>query len=73
MSEGCDLRGLTSRYSLPTLNWLDLPDGGSRFSLEEILDAAAAAGFKSVGLDTVTTAGAPDIAELLRARVVPKA
>ena len=46
------------RYSLPTLNWLDLPDGTSRFSLEEILDAAAATGFTSVGLDTVTTAGA---------------
>jgi sugar phosphate isomerase/epimerase len=56
------------RYSLPTLNWLDLPDGTSRFSLEEILDAAAATGFTSVGLDTVTTAGATEIAELLRAR-----
>jgi sugar phosphate isomerase/epimerase len=55
-------------YSLPTLNWLDLPDGGSRFSLEEILDAAAAAGFTSVGLDTVTTAGVADLAGLLRAR-----
>ena len=61
--------GLTlPRYSLPTLNWLDLPDGASRFSLEEILDAAAAAGFESVGLDTVTTAGVADIAGMLRAR-----
>jgi sugar phosphate isomerase/epimerase len=56
------------RYSLPTLNWLDFPDGAPRFSLEEILDAAATAGFTSVGLDTVTTAGAADIAEPLRAR-----
>src|SRR4051794_17116259 len=56
------------RYSLPTLNWLELPDGGSRFPLDEILDAAAAAGFPSVGLDTVTTAGVPDIAGMLRAR-----
>ena len=35
-----------TRYSLPTLNWLDLPGGGPRFSLEEILDTAAAAGFR---------------------------
>jgi sugar phosphate isomerase/epimerase len=57
-----------TRYSLPTLNWLDLPGGGPRFSLEEILDAAAAAGFASVGLDGVTAAGAADIAGTLRAR-----
>ena len=56
------------RYSLPTLNWLDLPGGGPLFSLEEILDAAAEAGFESVGLDTVTVAGAADIAGMLRAR-----
>jgi len=56
------------RYSLPTLNWLDLPDGSPRYPLADILDAAAAAGFASVGLDTVTTAGVADIAEMLCAR-----
>jgi sugar phosphate isomerase/epimerase len=57
-----------TRFSLPTLNWLDLPDGGPRFSLEEILDAAAAAGFASVGLDGATAAEAADIGGMLRAR-----
>jgi sugar phosphate isomerase/epimerase len=57
-----------ARYSLPTLNWLDFAREASRFSLERILDAAATAGFKSVGLDTVTTAGVAGIAELLHAR-----
>lgn len=57
-----------ARYSLPTLNWLDLPTGASRFSLEQILDAAATAGFRSVGLDTVTSEGVAGIAELLRER-----
>ena len=51
--------GPMPRYSLPTMNWLDLPDGSSLFSLEEILDAAAAAGFESVGLDTVTRPARP--------------
>jgi sugar phosphate isomerase/epimerase len=56
------------RYSLPTLNWLDLPDGASRFALDEILDAAAGAEFESVGLDTVTAAGVADIRGMLRSR-----
>jgi sugar phosphate isomerase/epimerase len=47
------------RYSLPTLNWLDLTDGdGVRpvATLDEMLGAAAAAGFGAVGLDHATVA-----------------
>jgi len=45
------------RYSLPTLNWLDLTaEAGVRAGppLDELLGAAAAAGFDAVGLDQVT-------------------
>jgi sugar phosphate isomerase/epimerase len=46
-----------ARYSLPTLNWLDLTaEDGVRAgpALDELLAAAAAAGFDAVGLDQVT-------------------
>ena len=51
-------------FSLPTLNWLEFREGEEPVptrSLEEILDAATAAGFAGVGLD-VFTAGDPDAA-----------
>jgi sugar phosphate isomerase/epimerase len=46
-----------ARYSLPTLNWLDMTaEGGVTAGppLDEILAGAAAAGFDAVGLDLLT-------------------
>jgi len=49
-------------YSLPTLDWLEYPDAGSTrepvpaCSLDEVLGAAAAAGFGAVGIDDRTFA-----------------
>jgi sugar phosphate isomerase/epimerase len=53
--------------SLPTVNWLQYPDGGAplpadplpRWPLELVLDGAAAAGFRAVGLDHYTLRGYP--------------
>src|SRR5204862_3916563 len=62
--------GLDLILSLPTLNWLDFTSTGPQpvAPLEEVLAAAAGAGFGNVGLDDVSTAGrAPgDVAALLR-------
>jgi sugar phosphate isomerase/epimerase len=58
---------------LPTLNWLRFDGDGSAvpaWPLEDVLDAAAGAGFRDVGLDDLTTAEADpaDVAALLRTR-----
>jgi sugar phosphate isomerase/epimerase len=51
--------GLDLILSLPTLNWLDFTDDGPHpvAPLEDVLAAAAEAGFTHVGLDDVSAAG----------------
>ncbi len=70
--------GLTAtRFSLPTLNWIRYPGGDENvpegemvpaWPLDVVLEAAAAAGFRNIGLDDLTVAGtAPDeVAALLQ-------
>jgi sugar phosphate isomerase/epimerase len=53
--KGLDL--IASQLSLPTLNWIRFPELTPIWPLEELLAAAAAAGFDSVGLDEMTVAG----------------
>ncbi|WP_173080208.1 hypothetical protein [Phytohabitans rumicis] len=55
------------RHSLPTINWVRLPDGSdpdqrhyATQSVQGVLRVAAAVGFPSVGVDTVTAAGFVD-------------
>ena len=63
------------RYSVPTLDWVRMPEAGSEakppaFGLDEILDGVAAAGFQAVGLDDLTVGAldAADVASALRSR-----
>jgi len=62
-------------YSLPTVNWLRWPDTAAgeprpEWPLEELLGAAAAAGFTAVGVDRHTVAGhrLQDVREALDSR-----
>lgn len=67
-----------TRFSLPTVNWLQHPDGGTLgrsdpvplWPLELVLDGAAAAGFPAVGLDHYTLRSYPvaDLGRMLRDR-----
>ena len=63
---GLDLRA--DRLSLPTLNWIRFPELEPAAGLEELLEAAAAAGFRAVGLDDLIVAGrsTDEVAALLR-------
>jgi sugar phosphate isomerase/epimerase len=67
-----------TRFSIPTVNWLQYPDGGAltgadpepRWPLELVLDGAAGAGFVAVGLDHYTLRGClvDDLGSMLRDR-----
>jgi sugar phosphate isomerase/epimerase len=61
---GLDL-SFEARFSLPTFNWLRYPKGSDlagvepvpAWPLEDVLDGAASAGFRAVGLDLYTLGG----------------
>jgi len=57
-----------TQVSLPTLNWIGFPELAPVWPLEDVLAGAAAAGFRSVGLDDLTVAGRDpgDVAASLR-------